>query len=602
MRTVGGFPEILNRLTAFRHVEPRQLRPSILKFCTCAAKSSFPTSIDGASFSEFFLLYSSLIHQCIGSRSITDITKIQSYALKHGFYDSLGNKFVDAYLKCDSFVSACKLFDEVPHRHVVAWNSLIASYIRNGRSEGAIRLYQRMAADGVLPDEYTFSSVFKAFSDLGLVREGRSAHGQSVVLGLGLSNPFVGSALVDMYAKFGKMKDARLVCEHVGEKDVVLFTALIVGYSHHGEDGESLQVFKNMNEKGIKGNGYTLSSVLVSCGNLEYLTGGILIHGLIIKDGFESAIASQTSLLTMYSKCGLVDDSLRVFKQFIHPNQVMWTAVIVGLMQNGREEIALLKFRQMLRSAIIPNSFTLSSVLQACSSLAMLEQGRQIHAMVMKFGLDMDKYVGASLIDFYGKCGSTEIARSVFDCLLEVDVVSVNSMINSYAQNGFGHEALQLFNGMKGIGLEPNNVTWLAVLSACNNAGLLEEGFHIFSSAWNDCSIELTKDHHACMVDLLGRAGRLKEAEMLINQVNISDVVIWRTLLSRCRIHGDVGMAKRVMNKVTELAPEDGGSHVLLSNLYASTGNWNELIKMRSAMRELRLKKNLAMSWVDVER
>ncbi|CBI40853.3 unnamed protein product, partial [Vitis vinifera] len=567
-RTVG-FPENLNWFT-IQHAKPRPIPPSIVKSFTCAAKSFFATAHNGASFSESLQLYSSLIQQCIGIKSITDITKIQSHALKRGFHHSLGNKLIDAYLKCGSVVYARKVFDEVPHRHIVAWNSMIASYIRNGRSKEAIDIYQRMVPDGILPDEFTFSSVFKAFSDLGLVHEGQRAHGQSVVLGVGVSNVFVGSALVDMYAKFGKMRDARLVSDQVVGKDVVLFTALIVGYSHHGEDGESLQVFRNMTKKGIEANEYTLSSVLVCCGNLEDLTSGRLIHGLIVKAGLESAVT--------------------------------WTSVIVGLVQNGREEIALLKFRQMLRSSITPNSFTLSSVLRACSSLAMLEQGKQIHAIVMKFGLDIDKYVGAALIDFYGKCGSTEIARSVFNGLLEVDVVSVNSMIYSYAQNGFGHEALQLFSGMKDTGLEPNNVTWLGVLSACNNAGLLEEGCHIFSSARNSGNIELTKDHYACMVDLLGRAGRLKEAEMLINQVNISDVVIWRTLLSACRIHGDVEMAKRVMNRVIDLAPEDGGTHVLLSNLYASTGNWSKVIEMKSAMREMRLKKNPAMSWVDVER
>ena len=593
--------ENLNWLT-IQHAKASPTPPCFLKSSSCAVKRFFATSLNGGSLSDSLQLYSSLIQQCIGTKSITDITRIQSHALKRGFHQILVNKLVDAYLKCGRVGYARKVFDEVPHRHIVAWNSMIASYIRNGRSEEAIELYLRMVPDGVLPDEFTFSSVFKAFSDLGLVREGRRAHGQSVILGLGVSNVFVGSALVDMYAKFGKMRDARLVSDQVVGKDVVLYTALIVGYSHHGEDGESLQVFKDMTRKGIDANEYTLSSILVCCGNLKNVDTGKLIHGLIIKTGLDSAVTSQTSLLTMYSRCGLVGDSLMVFEQLNDPNLVTWTSVIAGLVQNGREEIALMKFRQMLRSSVTPNSFTLSSVLRACSSLAMLEQGKQIHAIVMKFGLDVDKYVGAALIDFYGKCGSTEMARSVFDGFLEVDLVSMNSMIYGYAQNGFGHEALQLFNRMKDLGLEPNNVTWLGALSACNSAGLLEEGCHIFSSARNDGNVELAKDQYACMVDLLGRAGKLKVAEMLINEANISDVVIWRTLLSACRIHGDVEMARRVMNRVIDLTPEDGGSHVLMSNLYASTGNWSEVIEMKSTMREMRLKKNPAMSWVDVER
>ncbi|KAJ8645579.1 hypothetical protein MRB53_007327 [Persea americana] len=513
-------------------------------------------------------------------------------------YLSLGNKLIDAYLKCGGIDDARQVFDEMTQRHVVAWNSMISAYLRSGRSEEALVLYKMMLPHGVAPDEFTFSSIFKAFSGLGLLRQGQVAHGKLVVSGLGAGNVFVCSALVDMYTKFGKMREARTVFDQVEEKDVVLFTALIVGHTQYGEDGEAITIFGKMVSEGIKANEYTFATVLIACGNLGELSKGKLVHGVIVKLGFESRVSSQTSLLSMYSKCGLVDDSLKVFDQLHNPNLVTWTAVIVGLVQNSREESSLSMFREMMRNSVKPNAFTLSTALRACSSLAMFEQGRQIHAHVRKVGLDRDRFAGAALVDMYGKCGSIGMARQVFDNLSELDIVSINSMIYCYAQNGHGHEAIKIFKQMRNWGLEPNDATFVSILSACTNAGLLEEGCQIFSSITRNP----TKDHYACMIDLLGRAGRLEEAERLITQIENPDVVLWRTLLSACKIHGEVTMARRAAKNLLELQPGDDGTYILLSNIYASMGNWDEVIKMKALMREMRLKKDPALSWVEVNR
>ncbi|KAK3184827.1 hypothetical protein Dsin_032113 [Dipteronia sinensis] len=544
----------------------------------------------------------SLIRQCIDTKSISDIMKVQTQIMKSGFLVGFGDKLIVGYIKCGGVVDARKLFDELPKRHIVTWNSMISTHIGHKRTKEAIGLYKKMILEGVFPDEYTFSSIFKGFSEMGSLREGQRAHGFSIILGLEASNVFVGSALVNMYSKFGQMRDAKLVSDRVVKRDVVLFTALIVGYSQHDEDREALAIFVSMINEGVKANEYTFASILIACGNVENLGNGKLIHGLIIKSGFESVVASQTSLLTMYSKCGLIDDSLKVFKRFANPNLVTWTSLIVGLVQNGKEEVALTKFRQMTRNSINPNAFTLSSVLRACSSIAMVEEGKQIHAIVTKHGLDRDTYCGAALVGLYGKCGSTEMARLIFDDIIELDVVSMNSMMYGYAQNGLGHEALELFNRMKDLGLQPNDATFVSVLLACNNAGLIEEGCQIFSSMKKNHNIELTRDHYACMADLLGRSGRLKEAEALIEQVRNPDVVLWRSLISACGIHGKVKMAERIKDKVLNLAPGDEGTHVLLSNIYASTGNWSQVIEMKTTMREMRLKKDPAMTWVDIDR
>ncbi|XP_061356592.1 pentatricopeptide repeat-containing protein At5g65570 [Gastrolobium bilobum] len=547
--------------------------------------------------------YSSLIAQCAHTKSLATLRAVHTHVIKSGFsYLLLGHKLIHGYIKCVSLAEARKLFDELSNRHIVTWNSMISSHVSHGKSKEAVELYGNMLVEGVLPDAYTFSAIFKAFSELGLLRHGQRAHGLAVVSGLEVLDGFVASALVDMYAKFDKMRYAHLVYDRVLEKDVVLFTSLIVGYAQHGLDGEALEVFEDMVDRGVKPNEYTLASILISCGNLGGLVNGQLIHGLVVKSGLESVVASQTSLLTMYSRCSMVEDSIKVFNQLAYASQVTWTSFVVGLVKNGREEVAVSIFREMIRCSINPNAFTLSSILHACSSLAMLEVGEQIHAITLKIGLDGNKYAGAALINLYGKCGNTDKARSVFDVLTELDVVSINSMIYAYAQNGFGCEALQLFERMKKLGLKPNGVTFTSILLACNNAGLVEEGCQIFASIRNDHNIELTRDHFTCMIDLLGRSRRLEEAAMLIEEVRNPDVVLWRTMLNACKIHGEVEMAEKIMRKVLELAPGDGGTHILLTNLYASAGKWNQVIEMKSTIRDLKLKKSPSMSWVDVDR
>ncbi|CAJ2647338.1 unnamed protein product [Trifolium pratense] len=548
-------------------------------------------------------LYTSLIAQCAHKKSLTTLKAVHTHILKSGsLFSDFGHKLIDGYIKCGIIAEARKLFDELPNRHIVTWNSMISSHVSRGKTKEAIELYNNMLFEGVLPDAYTFSAIFKAFAEVGVLSHGQKAHALALVLGFEVSDGFVATAIVDMYAKFDRMRDARLVFDRVLDKDVVLCTALIVGYNQHGFDGEALEVFEEMVDRRIKPNEYTLASVLVSCGNLGDLINGKSIHGLVVKSGLESVVASQTSLLTMYSKCSKVEDSIKVFNQLAYASHVTWTSFIVGLVQNGREEVAVSVFREMIRCSIIPNHFTLSSILHACSSLAMLEVGEQIHAVTMKLGVDGNKYADAALIHLYGKCGTVEKARSVFDSLNELDLVSINSMIYAYAQNGFGHEALQLFERMKNLGLAPNAVTFISILLACNNAGLVEEGCQIFSFIRDNHNVELTRDHFTCMIDLLGRARRFEEAAMLIEEVKNPDAILWRTLLNACKIHGEVEMAEKFMRKMLDHAPEDGGTHILLTNIYASAGKWDSVIEMKSAIRDLRLKKSPAMSWVDIDR
>lgn len=474
---------------------------------------------------------------------------------------------------------------------------MISSYIRHERNQDAVFMYKRMLIENVVPDEFTFSSIFRAFSELKLVNGGRAVHGQILVLGLQPGNVYVSCALVDFYAKFGRLREARIAFDSVTAKDVVLTTALIVGYAQSGEDQQAIGVYREMGSICIKPNDFTFASVLIACGNMEDLNSGRIIHGAILKSGFGSWIAPQTSLLTMYSKCGQIEDSLKVFNRIVNPNTVAWTAIIACLLYSRREEEALLMFRSMILSSVAPNAFTLSTTLSVCSSLALFEQGMLIHAYALKTGLDANRFVISSLVDTYGKCGHVRMARMVFDTLSVPDLVSLNSLINCYGHSGNGKEAVRLFDRAKRLGVEPNDATYVNVLSACSNSGMLEEGRRIFS-----LMLAPSNDHYACMVDLLGRAGRLEEAGELLSKVQKPDKVLWRTLLGTCKIHGKLDMAEWAARKALEFDPRDEGTYILLSNIYASLGRWKEVINIKCKMREMGFKKDPAVSWIHVDK
>ncbi|KAG6520076.1 pentatricopeptide repeat-containing protein At5g65570-like [Zingiber officinale] len=547
--------------------------------------------------------YAALLRRCASERSLQDAHRIHCHMTMSGIPPlSLGNKLIDVYLKCGAIHDARQVFDAIPKPHIVSWNAMLSSYVRSQRSHEALSLYKRMLAEGVAPDEFTFSTVYKAFTDLDLVALGAAAHAHLIVSGVDATNPFVGSSLVDMYAKSGRLADARMVYDRVHNKDVILATALVVGYSHNGEHGDAIKLFQEMIKERIFPNDFTFASILIACGNMEDLRKGLYVHGVMVKMGFKLGCSSHTSLLTMYSRCGLIDDALKVFHTVPNPNTITWTSIIGCLVCNHREEVALSMFGNMLSQSFRPNAFTLSTALRACSALALFEQGKLVHALAIKVGFDSSQFVCAALIDTYGKCGQIAKARIIFDDLPELDVASSNCMINVYALNGHGVEALRIFEMMKVQGLKPNDATFVGVLSSCSNAGLLDEGRQVFSFITNHYDKGPSIDHYGCMVDLLGRAGKLEEAEGLLTKIKNPDKVLWRSLLSACKIHGRLDLAKRVARNILELDAGDNGTYILMSNIYASLGQWEEVMRMKSTIRRIKVKKDPAMSWIELDR
>uniref|UniRef100_UPI0040747504 Synthetic PPR-DYW protein n=1 Tax=synthetic construct TaxID=32630 RepID=UPI0040747504 len=483
---------------------------------------------------------------------------------------------------------------------VFSWNSKIRGYARNGQPEEALSLYSQMRRSGIKPDNYTFPFVLKACASLSSLKEGKQIHGHVIKSGFE-SDVYVQSALIDMYAKCGELEDARKVFDEMPERNVVSWNAMISGYAQNGQSEEALELFREMQQEGIKPSEFTFCSVLSACASLGSLEMGKQIHGYVIKSGFESIVFVGNALIDMYAKCGSIEDARKVFDEMPERTVVSWTAMISGYAQNGQSEEALELFREMQREGVKPDEVTLPSVLSACANLGALEQGKQIHAYVIKSGFESDVFVGSALIDMYAKCGSIEDARKVFDKMPERDVVSWNAMIAAYAQHGHGKEALQLFQQMQQEGVKPSEVTFTSILSACSHAGLVDEGHHYFESMSPDYGITPRVEHYGCMVDLLGRAGRLDEAEDLIKSMPFQpNVVVWGTLLGACRVHGDVERGERAAERILELDPESAAPYVLLSNIYAAAGRWDEAAKVRKLMKERGVKKEPGCSWIEV--
>ncbi|KAJ7527644.1 hypothetical protein O6H91_16G064700 [Diphasiastrum complanatum] len=367
---------------------------------------------------------------------------------------------------------------------------------------------------------------------------------------------------------------------------------MIAGYAQTGLGKEALALYEQMKQEGLQPNHVTFVLLLKACANLAALEQGKQLHSEIIKRGFQSDVVVASTLVDMYAKCGCTEDARELFNNISERDVVSWTAMIAGYAQNGPAHEALALYEQMKQAGFAPDKVLFVLLLKACASLAALKQGKQLHSEIIKRGFQSDVVVTSTLVDMYAKCGCTEDARELFDNMSERNVVSWTAMIAGYAQNGLAQEALALFEQMHREGTKPNEVTYISVLSACAHSGLVDQGQYVFDSMCKNHGVTPTREHYACMVDLLGRAGCLDDAELFVNKMPIQpDNVVWMTLLGAARNHGHVEIGRRAFDRVVKLEPKYAAPYVLLSNIYAGAGRKDELAKIRNEMKEAGVKK-----------
>ncbi|XP_057826026.2 pentatricopeptide repeat-containing protein At2g22070 [Cryptomeria japonica] len=408
------------------------------------------------------------------------------------------------------------------------------------------------------------------------------------------------NVMISGCTKSGRIVDAHELFDKMGERDAISWNAMISGYAQNGYSRQSLKLFGDMQHRGVKANEFSFASALSSCGDLSAAQEGKQVHAYIVKTGFEFNSILLNAMVDMYSKCRNMESARQLFDNIRERDVISWTAMIAGYAQSGYGEEALKLFCRMRSQAMRPDAVVFSIVLSASANLAALGHGKQVHGYIVRSGTESDVFVASALVNMYAKCGSTMDASKVFGGMNERNVVSWNTMISGYAQNGHPKEALQLYEQMIQAGTKPNYVTFIGVLSACSHAGLVGEGCFYFNSMICDHCIPPRTDHYACMVDLYGRVGRLKEAEELINNMPFeTDAVVWGALLGACRIHGNSELGRHAAEQLFRFEPKRAGPYKLLSNIYASAGRWDDVAKVRNEMKEKGVQKEPGYSWIE---
>ncbi|XP_071729980.1 putative pentatricopeptide repeat-containing protein At1g77010, mitochondrial [Rutidosis leptorrhynchoides] len=574
------------------------------------------------------------------------------------------NMIVSMYVKAAKLKLARKFFDEMPMKNGVAWNSMIHGYAENGRPVEALSLFNDVKSGCYGPyqvDVYVLATVFGACTELVALKMGKTIHACVIVNGVEFDS-VLGSSVVNMYGKCGDLNNANLVLNSLSYIDdfslsslisaysnsgkvtnakkifslksnpcVVLWNALISGYIVNNMAMEALFLYGEMRRSGTREDTSTIATVLTACDCLGIVIYGTQMHAHackfgVIHDRIVASVLIDTytkcgrpdyacelfselstydtvllnSMITVYSSCGRIEDAKKVFNNIASKSLISWNSMISGLSQNGYPTEAIACFRELNQKGFKLDRFSLASVISTCGTICSLELGEQLFAKATIIGLESDKIVLTSLVDFYCKCGLVHNGQKIFDQILHVDQASWNSMLMGYATNGYGIEALDLFNNMRRLGVMPTDITFTAVLSVCDHCGLLEEGLKWFHAMKNDYFIDPGIEHYSCMIDLFARVGRLEEAINLLTCMPFdADVSIWSSILRGCLANGDTILGKKVAEKIITIDPKNADAYVQLSSVFATAGNWNSSEEVRKLITTERIQKVPGTSWID---
>ncbi|GAB4860152.1 hypothetical protein Ancab_011630 [Ancistrocladus abbreviatus] len=491
---------------------------------------------------------------------------IHCLAIKLGFENDfrLNNSLLDMYAKNSDMGSAESIFYHVSVPNTVSWNIMIAGYGQNYQIEKALELVERMEFSGFEPDKVTFINMLSAC------------------------------------IKAGDIALARQVFDKMACPSLSSWNAILSGYSQIENHREAIMLFREMQFRNIKPDRSTLAIILCSCAGMGLLDSGKQVHAVSLKSAFHGDMYVGSGLITLYSKNGRMDKAMVVFDKLPELDIVCWNSMIAGFSSHSMDKEAFAFYNTMRGRDMSPTQFSYSTLLSFCAEQSLSSQGRQIHAQILKVGYVNDVFVGSALIDMYCKCGDVDGARQFFDMMPSRNTVTWNEMIHGYAQNGYGDQAVHLYHYMITLGEKPDDVTFIAALTACSHSGLVDEGLKIFEAISVEHKMEPLLDHYTCIIDALGRAGRLHEAELLISSMPCkNDPVIWEVLLSSCRVHTDVPVARRAADKLFSLNPQNPTPYVLLANVYSSMERWDDARAIRELMSDKNLGKNAGYSWIE---
>ncbi|KAL5995656.1 hypothetical protein ACLOJK_025722 [Asimina triloba] len=548
-------------------------------------------------------ILTSLTLSAAKSKSLENALKTHR-AVRHNASPVPPAHLIRMYDCCGSIRYARQVFDEIRHPDIYSWNAIIRAYSKHGRFKETLDLFRHLRRSDVSPDDFTFPCVLKACGDARDLSEGKLAH--AFILKMGARRMvFVDNALVSMYARCGCVEDARKVFYRIGRRDIVSWNSMIAGLGENGLWEEALMVFSEMEQSGVGvlPDHFTFATVFKACGELLDLQRGILIHELVGKLYLGSDLLVNNAIVGFYARCGRMDMALAVFEKMPSKDVFSWTSMIAGYQQQGDNSEALKLLTEMQTSGVKPNQVCFTSVLPACAQLFHIHMGRAIHSVLIILGYVLDQFSFCSLIDMYCKCGNFEDAMQLFNEMPEKSVFSWNSLLSGLRMNGHGQKVVSLFRQMEDSGTEPDHVTFVALLSACGHSGMVNEGLHYFDCMTKKYRIAARTEHYACMVDLLGRAGKLAEAYELIKNMPVApEADVWGALLGACRIHRNIRLGELAAEMLFELKPKGAGYYVLMSNIYATVGNWAMVERVRDLMKEKGVSKETGCSWVEMDK
>lgn len=557
--------------------------------------------------------FTALIRSCSNSKFFEIGLALFGFVLKTGYFNShvcVGCELIDMFVKggggCADLESAHMVFDKMREKNVVTWNLMITRLAQFGYHGDAIDLFLSMlVSSGCTPDRFTLTSIISVCAEIQFLSLGKELHSWVIRSGLAM-DLCVGCSLVDMYAKCGLVQDSRKVFDGMSDHNVMSWTAIIAGYVRGGggQEREALRLFSDMMLQGsVSPNCFTFSSVLKACASLPDFVFSEQVHGQTIKLDLSAVGCVGNGLVSVYARSGKMECACKCFdvlfeKNLISRNMVVDDASLKDLNLNSEQDLN----RRIEYAGIGVSSFTYASLLSGAASIGRIGKGEQIHAMVVKTGFGTNQCANNALISMYSKCGNKEAALQVFNDMEDRNIITWTSIINGFAKHGFATKALELFYEMLETCVKPNDVTYIAVLSACSHVGLIDEAWKHFTSMRNNCGIVPRMEHYACMVDLLGRSGLLSEAIEFINSMPFdADALVWRTFLGSCRVHRNTELGEHAAKMILEREPHDPATYILLSNLYASEGRWYDVAAIRKRMKQKQITKETGSSWIEVE-
>ncbi|CAA3025652.1 pentatricopeptide repeat-containing At1g08070, chloroplastic [Olea europaea subsp. europaea] len=575
-----------------------------------------------------------LLSKC---RSIKKLKQIHSQIIKFGLHNTLFalSKLIEfcAVSPSGDLSYAVSIFNSIENPNHIIYNLMIRGYSLSSSPSSALIYYIDMLILGLQPNSYTFPFVFKSCVKLMAINMGKQIHAHVLKLGLEC-DVFVHTSLINMYAQNGDLDGARMVFDkgdfkdavsctalitgYVGKgymdiarnlfdtiplRDVVSWNAMLSGYAQIGMFDEALILFQEMRKAKATPDVSTLLSVLSVCAHLGALEIGNSVRSWIEDHGHDSNLRVVNALIDMYAKCGDLDMAWTLFESLQEKDIISWNVMIGGYTHISSHKKALEVFRQMQLENVEPNDVTFLNVIPACAHLGALDIGKWIHAYVDKHHQDFtNASLWTSLMNMYAKCGSIEAAKQIFYSMETKSLASWNVMISGLAMHGDACKAIELFSEMCKEGFQPDEITFVSVLSACCHAGLVDLGRQYFNSMIQDYNCAPKLQHYGCMIDLLGRAKLFDEAVALIERMDIEpDGAIWGSLLGACRIHNNLEIGEYAVKNLFKLEPNNPGAYVLLSNLYAGAGRWDDVARIRTFLNDKGMKKVPGCTSIEVD-